>query len=110
MYLVCQSQKASRIWSCKFVDALQPESGITIRHGMGTRPQYSMVWEPDHSTAWYGDQTTVKLVCLGEEVSMFFSDTQTPPYLCHSLSFGLGMLQLLVGSLIVSKAPHPTVQ
>ena len=64
---------------------------------MGTRPQYSMVWGPDHSA-----------VCLGEEVNMF-PDTQTP-YLCHSLSFGLGMFQLLVGSLIVGEAPHPTVQ
>ena len=71
MYLVCLSQKASQIWSCKFVDALQPGNGVymyskysmvwepdqtTVQHGMGTRPQYSMVWEPDYSTVWCGGQ------------------------------------------------------
>ena len=96
MYLVCLSQKASQIWSCKFVDVLQPGNGVNI------------AWYGDQTTVLYGMGTNTMVLCVGEEVSTFL-DTQTP-YLCHSLSFGLCMFQLLVGSLIVCKTPHPTIQ
>lgn len=80
----------------------------TVWYGMGARPQYSTAWYGDQTTVLYGMGTNTMVLCLGEEVSMFLA-TQTP-YLCHSLSLGLCIFQLLVGSLIVSETPHPTIQ
>ena len=110
MYLVCLSQKVSQIWSCKFVAVLQPGKGVYMysKYSMEWGPDHSMVWNGDQTTVWHGMGTNTMVLCLGEEASMFLA-TQTP-YLCHSLSLGLCIFQLLVGSLIVSETPHPTIQ
>lgn len=62
MYLVCLSQKASQIWSYKFVAALQPGRGVHMdsKYSMERGPDhYGMEWGPDHSMVWNGGQTTV---------------------------------------------------